>query len=366
MIYFNSNQKSSTKIVSSYNEWLITEDQNRVFDTWLGAGTLMFGHKMDSVNLEMLPYGMPVNTSIENAFGELVDFEVGGIGFQTSGSSAVTRAIRLARSLTNREKIAVVGRFWHGSDNEFLFKNNKEQLSYGVPISCQSEVDWFDSINEFISSSKIDLFAAIIVEPHQGADPSVSILDSITKENRDSLKSAGVLLVCDEIITGFRERFGSSSSSREAAPDIVIFGKTLALGFPVGMVLVNKDALSTEERYPFWGGTFASSPSQLYRVCESLKKLKGLDYKKIEVNHEDLIDFISDTVDRFDYEIKTGCMFSRLSKKMMLTSAREFISKSSCFVEMQNELLKKGVFLADNALIFPSVYNIHKSIIGEG
>ena len=101
-------------------------------------------------------------------------------------------------------------------------------------------------------------------------------------------------------------------------------------------------------------------------MCESLKKLKGLDYKKIEVNHEDLIDFISDTVDRFDYEIKTGCMFSRLSKKMMLTSAREFISKSSCFVEMQNELLKKGVFLADNALIFPSVYNIHKSIIGEG
>ena len=127
---FNANLDSLPEIIASKDQWLIDRNGNKLFDTWLGSGTLIFGHeKASEIKIDMLPHGVEFDHQIRNLFSKLVDFEVGGIGLQTSGSSAITRAIRLARSITNRDKIAVVGDFWHGSDGDFLFKMQKQKIS---------------------------------------------------------------------------------------------------------------------------------------------------------------------------------------------------------------------------------------------
>ena len=66
---------------------------------------------------------------------KLVNFKVGSLGIQTSGSSAITRACRIARALTGKRLIALIGDFWHGSEDEFLFRHNYEFLSAGLNIS---------------------------------------------------------------------------------------------------------------------------------------------------------------------------------------------------------------------------------------
>ena len=105
----------------------------------------------------------------------MIELKVGGIGFQTSGSSGVTRAVRLARAITEKEKIIVIGGFWHGSEDELLFRENKELLSSGVPKLLQSNIIWFDRLDVALQNLDPYSTAAVIIEPHQGSDPPKNI-----------------------------------------------------------------------------------------------------------------------------------------------------------------------------------------------
>ena len=205
MIFFNANQKEHPSITSSSNQWLIDKNGKKFFDTWLGSGTLIFGHEKEELKTktDMLPDGVEFDNELKSLFSKLVDFTIGGVGFQTSGSSAVTRAMRLARAITNRDKIAVVGSFWHGSDGDLLFTQQKLKISTGIPKSYQDEIQWFPCLEEFFATKSLDRYAGVLVEPYQGSDPSLSILKDITTHNREKLREHGVLLLCDEVITGF-------------------------------------------------------------------------------------------------------------------------------------------------------------------
>ena len=131
MQFLNSNLSANPRYRNSNGPWLIDRNNCAVFDTWLGAGTLILGHSNENTGgpIKLLPEGMQISGKQKELLGNLVDFKVGGIGFQTSGSSAITRAIRLARAVTKKEEIVVVGRFWHGSEDELLFRENK---TFGV------------------------------------------------------------------------------------------------------------------------------------------------------------------------------------------------------------------------------------------
>ena len=113
--------------------------------------------------IDMLPHGVEFDDALKSLFTKLVDFEIGGIGFQTSGSSAVTRATRLARSITNRNKIAVVGGF--GMDPmRPSFKEQKLNFSTGMPKVIQNEIQWFPCLEEFFASQNLDHYAGLQIQ----------------------------------------------------------------------------------------------------------------------------------------------------------------------------------------------------------
>ena len=231
MIFLNSNLDDDPEFVTGYEGYLIGKTGEKLFDTWIGS-RLIFGHERSKTiaSIEkMLPDGPTLDSEFKGLISDLVDFDIAAIGLQTGGSAAVSRAIRLARSYTKKDPIAVIGKFWHGSDNEFLFKNNKIQFSSGVPISQQDNIVWFNNISEFLNCHNRSEFAALICEPYQGADPSICTLGALTDEVRAELRNDNTLLIVDEIITAFREKYGSCNQSRRVDPDIVIFGKALAL-----------------------------------------------------------------------------------------------------------------------------------------
>ena len=108
------------------------------------------------------------------------------------------------------------------------------------------------ALKSFLRVKTLTATQGLLIEPYQGSNPSISMMKEMTNNNREKLRRHGVLLLCDEVITGFRERYGSCNSSRKVNPDIVIFGKTAALGFPVGLVLVDRKTTSQLNELPFW------------------------------------------------------------------------------------------------------------------
>ena len=335
----------------------------KLFDTWLGSGTLLLGHghPWSEVALKMLPDGVPISSNFLQLLSQTVNFEVGGIGFQTSGSSAVNRAVRLVRALSGKSKIAVLGSFWHGSDNEFLFARNKVQISTGVQDVCQSEVQWFETFDDFFNYKHKDDFAALLAEPHQGSDPSVNMLD-LTQEQRLDLKERNIYIIADEIISGFRERYGSCSSSRAAAPDIVVFGKAIGLGFPVGVVLASKDCMRMQSKLPFWGGTFSASPTQINIINRALELLLRTEYENIHKNHSELVGLVESIASEYGFSVKTGCSFSRLVRQNESLNARGFMSEKKDFSVLRDALRAQHLYVGHNALMFPSIYSVRQSL----
>jgi glutamate-1-semialdehyde 2,1-aminomutase len=351
--------------VSSQGPWLVDANTRKAFDTWLGSGSLIFGHGVSgdhTLTIDMLPEGATTDESLITNLEAAAGLQLGGIGFQTSGSSAIARSCRLARAATGKDKVAVIKSFWHGSDDQFLFSGaTKVPISAGVPTESQGSSHWFESIDQFIKNAHLSDYAAVLVEPYQGADPTETTLTSTNAAWRSVLQVNNILLVADEIITGFRERFGSCTASRECKPDIVVFGKAIGNGYPVGVVLTTPRVADMTPKNFFWGGTFSASPTQMGAVTSHLHKLKQLDYKNLQTNLACIGSRLENVISahQLKLELVKGCGFARIKTIAQIATPRAFLrGGQSDFVILRDVALKEGVYLGANGLIFPSVHNI--------
>ena len=367
MHFFNSNIKTDHNYDTSDGPWLINKEGEKFFDCWLGAGTLIFGHeKIQSENINyMLPETF-LNQKILNSINELVDFNVGGIGIQTSGSSAVTRACRIARAVTSRKKIALIADFWHGSEDPFLFRRDYELLSEGLVLNPQENYIWYSSIESFLENANLEEFAALLIEPRQGSNPDKNMLEVLFQnQKRDLLREKGVLLILDEIITAFREVYGSNISSRKSNPDIVIFGKAIAGGYPTGLVTVEESiSLKAKKKNIFWGGTFSGNPWQIKLIESQLDKLSKINYTLIRNNLSSIKDYFSNEIKitSFDHKLSLGGGFARIlpTENNIPKTSRGFLNKkTSSQIKLESECKKKKIYIPSNRLIFPSIYNIY-------
>lgn len=362
MDFLNSNLAFDASFSHGDGAYLYDVNGERFFDVWLGSGTLLFGHggskkNNGEVEIDLLPDGKRFSDNCWGLVRDLVDFKIKALGFQTGGSSAVSRACRLARALTNRKKIAVIGDFWHGSDDAFLFKKSNQIISTGVFDFQLDGMNWYKDFQSFLDQRDLSEFAGVIVEPLQGANPSVSTFDKLGVADRSRLKSEGVFLIVDEVITGFREQYGSCLSSREIKPDIVIFGKTIGLGFPVGLVLLSEDAPISSNKMPFWGGTFAASPTQLSHVFSSLKCLSVFEYGILGSNLSILKNHIEHILDGTDFFLNCGKAFGRIAHKgSKQTTSRDFVSTQNSKIHFTEILMKHGLYVGNNGLVFPSSF----------
>ncbi len=370
MEYYNSNIKEKAPFVDSSGPWLIDNGGNRFFDSWLGSGTLIFGHeKIKHSNVgKMLPETSISNLDDISLINNLVDFEIGSFGIQTSGSSAITRACRIARAVTNRRLIALIGDFWHGSEDEFLFRHNYELLSDGLAISPGENYVWFETLESFLAQKNCEEFAAILVEPVQGSNPQSNIIKEVVNTDiREKIKENNILLIFDEIITGFRNNYGSSKLSRKCDPDIVVFGKAIGGGYPIGVVIVNRKCTNIAKlRKIFWGGTFSANPTQLELMINQLRKLERLDFNLINHNLERICQYILENIhiESLGYRIKRSNGFARIvnPNEKFIPSRGFLVKKSESEIKLDEVSKEKNIYISKNRLIFPSIFNIDNCI----
>ncbi|HLT32762.1 MAG TPA: glutamate-1-semialdehyde 2,1-aminomutase, partial [Aquaticitalea sp.] len=190
-------------------------------------------------------FGMP--TEIETKIAELAIAMVPNIDkirFVNSGTEACMSAVRLARGFTGKDKIIKFAGCYHGHSDAFLIAAGSGAVTFGTPNSpgvtsgtakdtLLARYNDIDHVEELIAANT-DGIACIIIEPVAGNMGCVPPKDGFLKALRTLCDAHGILLIFDEVMTGFRLAKGGAQELYNISADIVCFGKVIGGGLPVG------------------------------------------------------------------------------------------------------------------------------------
>jgi glutamate-1-semialdehyde aminotransferase len=280
-------------------------DGHEYIDLVMGLGINLFGHNPPFIKqalLEQLDQGIHIGpqTELAGEVAELISDLTGmeRVTFSNTGTEAVMTAIRIARAATNRYKIAIFSGSYHGHSDGTLVKlqelDGKLQtvpLTCGVPKSIVEDVLILDYGNpqslEVIKTYGQEL-AAVLVEPVQDG-----CLDLQPKEFLHQLRQLttelGIVLIFDEMITGFRIHPGGAQAWFDVQADIATYGKIVGGGMPISViagkaVYMDKidggmwnygDSSFPQVETTFFAGTYCKHPLSLAAAKAVLKYMQS-------------------------------------------------------------------------------------------
>ncbi|WP_287029925.1 glutamate-1-semialdehyde 2,1-aminomutase [Pseudomonas sp. UBA6310] len=232
--------------------YVIDEDDKRYVDYVGSWGPMILGHShpdvLDAVRKQLehgLSYGAP--TAMETEMADLVCRLVPSmemVRMVSSGTEATMSAIRLARGFTGRDSIIKFEGCYHGHSDSLLVKAGSGLLTQGVPSSAGVPAAFakhtltlpFNDI-EAVKTMLAEVgqeVACIIVEPVAGNMNCVPPAPGFLEGLRELCDEHGVVLIFDEVMTGFRVALGGAQAHYGIVPDLTTFGKIIGGGMPVG------------------------------------------------------------------------------------------------------------------------------------
>lgn len=199
---------------------------------------------------------------------------------QTSGTEAIALALRLARAYTKRDIVVTIDGGYHGHSNDVLLHTTQEftsePSSLGVPKTVHDHIlhstyGDLDRLQQLLSDNSV---AAVLLEPAPGnmgfIIPNADYLRSVI----EMCKQFGVLVIFDEVISGCRISPGGVTELYQLDPDIVVLGKALASGFPIGAVGASKEIMRLIETGEVYAaGTYAGNPLSVRTAIRTLEIL---------------------------------------------------------------------------------------------
>jgi len=232
--------------------YVIDEDDKRYVDYVGSWGPMILGHShpqvLDAVRRQLehgLSYGAP--TAMETEMAELVCRLVPSmemVRMVSSGTEATMSAIRLARGYTGRDAIIKFEGCYHGHSDSLLVKAGSGALTQGVPSSAGVPADFakhtltlaYNDLDEVEATlkEKGEQVACIVVEPVAGNMNCVPPAPGFLEGLRRLCDAHGVVLIFDEVMTGFRVALGGAQAYYGVTPDLSTFGKIIGGGMPVG------------------------------------------------------------------------------------------------------------------------------------
>ena len=288
-------------------------DGHCLIDYWQGHYGNIFGHNPAVVRdalTETLDDGRGLQSGmlheIEGEVAEMLCRCTGSetLRLTTSGSLGTFYAVLLARAFTGRDRVLKVAGGWHGSQPFGLKGVSAREGSFdhmeseGLSASTREEVvlTRFNDIEDLRArfAEMGDRIACFLVEPILGAGGGMASSLDYLREARRLTAHHGALLLCDEIITGFRFRAGDVSTLYGVKPDLLILGKVLGGGMPVAAVAGRRDVLSLGSRgvgrVKFEGGTFSAHELSLVAtralVRETLEREDEIYAKLAELGNK--------------------------------------------------------------------------------
>jgi glutamate-1-semialdehyde 2,1-aminomutase len=268
-------------------------DGNRYVDLVLSYGPMILGHRPKKVEKAVgkaLKKGTSfgASTAAEVQLAKIVCDAFPGmdkVRFVNSGTEAVLSAIRLARAHTGKNKVIKFSGCYHGHMDAMLVAAGSGLAtlslpgSKGVPDAAVvntliSEYNNIESVQKHLTAH--DDIAAVILEPVTGNMGVVQPTEAFIKGLRDLTKSKGILLICDEVMTGFRSHFGGAQELLGIQADITCLGKVIGGGFPVGAYGASDEIMQNVA--PLGGmyqaGTLSGNPIAMASGMATLLELK--------------------------------------------------------------------------------------------
>lgn len=269
------------------------EDGNKFIDFCCSWGPLILGHDHPGVRNTIIEtvqkgtsFGTP--TQAENKLGELIldnHKYIEKIRFVSSGTEATMSAIRLARGYTNRSKIIKFDGCYHGHADSLLVKAGSglatlgTSTSAGVPEPFANEtivlpLNDEEAVKQALTNYK-DQIACIIIEPIP-ANNGLLIQDvSFLHFLRDITKQNNVLLIFDEVISGFRVGFEGAAGLYDIQPDIITLGKIIGGGLPVGAYASSEEIMNEVSPMGpvYQAGTLSGNPVAMMAGYAALSEL---------------------------------------------------------------------------------------------
>lgn len=271
---------------------LMTVDGVDLIDCCLGYGPLILGHAhpvvREAIERQIEKgwlYGTPSPLEIDLA--EIITGDHPGIDmirFVSSGSEATMAAIRLARGYTGKQDIIKVEGGFHGAHDAVLVKAGSGATTLGVPDSAgvvadlvahTRQVPYNDPEALETMLARNDDVAAFILEPIMGNVGPVLPEDGYLADVREITAAHDVLLILDEVITGYRVGIGGAEVLYGVKPDIATFGKIIGGGLPIGAFGGRREIMElvAPSGPVYQAGTFSGNPASLAAGSATLRYL---------------------------------------------------------------------------------------------
>lgn len=270
---------------------LIYDEDGNTYIDYVGSwGPLILGHADDRI-IEVikkqaeLGTSFGTNTQIEIQLAQLITSiypSIEKIRMVSSGTEATMSAVRLARGYTGKNKIIKFEGCYHGHGDSFLIKAGSGVLTLSIPgtpgvtpgtasDTLVGEYNNIESVKALIASNKNEI-AAVIIEPIMGNAGVVLPHQEFLQQLRELTLAHGILLIFDEVITGFRVALGGAQSLYGITPDLTCLGKIIGGGLPVGAFGGKKEIMDylAPNGPVYQAGTLSGNPLAMAVGLETL------------------------------------------------------------------------------------------------
>ncbi len=353
------------------------EDNNQFTDFCCSWGPLILGHNNDQIReiiIETVGFGTSFGTPTrwENKLGNLILSKhkyVDKLRFVSSGTEAVMSAIRLARGVTGKDKIIKFDGCYHGHFDSLLVKAGSGLATFGVSSSAgipqafanETIVLPLDDLEALENTFKAhsNKIACVIIEPVPANNGLLLQKKSYLEGLRKLCTQYDVLLIFDEVISGFRVGFEGAAGYYDIQPDIITFGKILGGGMPVGAYAASHAIMGhvAPDGGVYQAGTLSGNPVAMAAGYTALSQvLEEGFYENMASKTKTFVQQIQEHCDAKGYEIgisTIGSIFWIAFSKEDIYRADQIDPNSMAkFKILHSELLDRGIYLG------PSGYEV--------
>jgi glutamate-1-semialdehyde 2,1-aminomutase len=354
---------------SGTGPYLQDVDRNRYIDLNLAFGPLILGHAHPTIVRALQEqaalgtlYGAPME--LEVRYAETIARIYRGmekLRFVSSGTEATMHAIRLARGHTGRKMIIKVEGAFHGSHDSVLVRAGSGAMTHGAPdsLGVLEEVAAHTIIipyNDLEAASEAmrahrGHIAALILEPVIGNMGPILPRDGYLQGLRELCDREAVLLIFDEVITGFRLALGGAQERFRVRPDITVLGKVAGGGMPIGVFGASHEIMANISPLGkvYQAGTFSGNPMSLRAGYETVRILENEGYEQLEDMGALMRRLLTRGIEEAGIPARVQGMASMFQVFMTRDQVFDFPSALRCdktaFMKAFHLLLEKGVYL---------------------
>ena len=314
---------------------VVDVDGNEYIDLTMGFGSHVLGHAHPAIVAAVreavsrgTQFGIhtPYQAPLAELFREAVPC-ADLVMFCNTGTEATMYGIRVARAHTAKSGIAVFEGSYHGAHDAVLVQAEHGSprdrpapipMGRGIPPAALEDVMMLPYRNEAafdLIRRNRDRLAVVVIEPVQGSNPTLDCGDFL-RELAAVCRDVGVLLLFDEVVTGFRLAFGGAQEEFGVTPDLAAYGKALGGGLPVGAVAGRAGIMrrfewqkhEVEQDKVFAGGTFGGNPLTMVAGTAAIDHMRS---------HPDLYEQLATHGEKFTDEIGRFCRWRSIPVQVL-------------------------------------------------